>query len=132
MRWAVYITIAVLLATGVAWWWLDGAPGPARLYLIALHGLTAMLFLLASGAIIAVHVREGWRRRRNRWSGAIVLTTVSLLAITAFGLYYLGSQSLRDAGSFLHLVIGLALPLILAAHVVVGMQTRPTLDEDDG
>ena len=130
LRWSIYVTIATLFTTGIAWW-VDDVPGPARLYLIATHGLAAMLFLVALGAIVVLHVREGWRRRRNRWSGAIMLTAVGLLAITAFGLYYVGSEGLRDAGSTLHLAVGLALPLILAVHVALGVRTRHTLDDDE-
>ena len=83
-----------------------------------------MAFLVAFGAIIALHVREGWRRRLNRASGALVLGVTGLLILTAFGLYYVGSDALRGLTSDLHIVIGLVLPFLLAAHIVLGRRAR--------
>ncbi len=88
LRWSIYTIVAALFATGVAWWVLDEGPSTARLYLIAAHGLAAMAFLVALGAILVGHVREGWRRRLNRASGTLALTIAGLLILTAFGLYY--------------------------------------------
>jgi hypothetical protein len=124
LRWSVYALVVVLFATGVAWWLLDGGPSAVRFYLIATHGFAAMAFLLALGAIVGVHVREGWRRQLNRASGSLVLAIAGGLILTAFGLYYLGSESLRGWSSTLHIVIGLALPFMLAAHVVLGRRAR--------
>ncbi len=83
-----------------------------------------MLFLMTFGAIAVLHVREGWRRRRNRLSGTIVVVTLGVLVITAFGLYYLGSDVLRDIASNLHLVAGLILPLFMVVHVATGIPIR--------
>ena len=116
--------MAALFATGLAWWLFDGGSNGIRVYLIAAHGLAAMAFLIAAGAILGVHVREGWRRRLNRASGSLVLTVASLLIVTAFSLYYVGSETLRGWASALHIVIGLALPLLLGAHVILGRRAR--------
>jgi drug/metabolite transporter (DMT)-like permease len=124
LRWSIYSIVAVLFATGVAWWLLDERAGPARHYLIATHGLAAMAFLVALGATFTLHVREGWRRRLNRVSGAVVLTIAGVLMLTAFGLYYFGSDALRSCTSDLHIIIGLALPLLLAVHIVLGRRGR--------
>ena len=83
-----------------------------------------MGFLVALGATFTLHVREGWRRRLNRGSGAVVLTVAGVLILTAFGLYYFGSDALRSWTSVLHIIIGLALPLLLAVHVVLGRRAR--------
>ncbi len=116
--------MAALFATGVAWWLLEGGTGAARLYLIAAHGLAAMAFLLTLGAIFVLHVREGWRRRLNRISGTLVLTVAGVLILTAFSLYYLGSEALRSIASDLHIVVGLALPPMLVVHVIFGRRAR--------
>jgi len=96
LRWLVYAILMVLFTTGLAWWRLDAEPGVLRTYLIAAHGLGAMLFLMAMGAIIVLHVRESWRRKRNRSSGVLVVATLGVLVTTAFGLYYFGSDRPRD------------------------------------
>jgi hypothetical protein len=130
LRRLLYGTLATLLATGAAWWLLDERAA-ARPSLLALHGLAAMLSLLALGAVAVLHVRESWRRRRNRWSGALVAACLTLLVITAFALYYAGQETLREMASVAHLAAGLALPLLLVAHLLLGRRSRPTLDDDD-
>lgn len=128
LRWSIYSSVATLFATGTAWWLLDSGPTVIRFYLIAAHGLAAMVFLVALGATLALHVREGWRRRVNQASGAVVLTIVCLLILSAFGLYYIGSEVLRDLVSDLHIVVGLVLPVLLAIHVALGLRARARID----
>lgn len=120
----------MLLVSGAVWWGL-GQGSEARAPLIALHGLAAMLMLLALGAVAVLHVRESWRRRSNRWSGAIVATAMTVLVITAFVLYYAGSEALRSVASDLHLLVGIGLPVVLVIHIVAGIRSRPPLDDDD-
>jgi hypothetical protein len=126
----VYVTLGVLFATGLAWWWL-AAGAAARVWLIALHGISAMLFLLLLGAVAVLHVRESWRRSRNRSSGTVVATAMAILVITALGLYYLGSDLWRGWTSDVHLLIGVAVPVLLAIHVVLGVRSRPNIDDED-
>ncbi len=129
LRRLLYATLAALFASGLAWWCLeDGAP--ARPYLIALHGLSAMLSLLALGAIAVLHVRESWRRKRNRGSGVIAATALGILVLSAFGLYYIGWDWLRSYTSLVHLIVGLVMPLLVLIHVVLGTRSRPKLDDD--
>ena len=130
LRRLLYATLAALFASGVAWW-MFGEGDAARPYLIAAHGLAAMIALLALGAIAVLHVRESWKRRRNRWSGLVVATGLGVLVVTAFGLYYIGSDWLRSYTSLVHLVVGVAMPLLILAHVVLGVRSRPRLDDED-
>ena len=130
LRWLVYATVGVLFMSGLAWWWLEAGAG-ARVWLIALHGFSAMLLLLLLGAVAVLHVRESWRRRRNRTSGTVVAIAMGLLVITACGLYYFGSDVLRSWTSGLHLLVGVALPVLLAVHIVAGVRSRPNLDDED-
>ena len=130
LRQLVYATVGVLFITGLVWWWLE-AGAAARVWLIALHGFSAMLLLLLLGAVAVLHVRESWRRRRNRTSGTVVAIAMGLLVITACGLYYFGSDVLRSWTSGLHLLVGVALPVLLAVHIVAGVRSRPNLDDED-
>ncbi|MBN9086348.1 MAG: hypothetical protein J0J01_05530 [Reyranella sp.] len=130
LRRLLYATLATLFATGAVWWWLDEGAA-ARPTLLALHGLAAMLSLLALGAVAVLHARASWSRRRNRSSGVIVACSLAVLVTTAFALYYAGQETLRDLASLVHLVAGLALPLILLVHISLGIRSRRALDDDD-
>jgi cation transport ATPase len=101
-------------------------------YLLRLHGAAAMAMLVLLGALLPLHVRVGWRRRRNRASGAVMLVSNAILVVTAFGLYYTGSETLRQWTSDLHLAIGLGLPVLLAGHIVLGRRTRGAVARERG
>jgi hypothetical protein len=127
-RAAFYAGLTVLFGTGAAWFAVDrlkesgaGAEGPAvGPYLLMAHGGTAMLFLLMLGALIPLHTRTAWRARMNRASGIVMLSCGAVLILTAFGLYYVGSEWLRQWTSNLHIVLGLGFPLLLAVHATLG------------
>ena len=82
--------------------------------------MVALLFL---GALGPVHIRRGWRSYRNRITGAIMVTFNAVLIVTAFGLYYLGSDAVRPWISNLHLAAGLGLPALIFIHVLVGKRS---------
>ncbi len=130
LRRLVYTTLGLLLVSGLAWWWLE-AGAVARVWLIALHGIGAMLFLLLLGSVAVVHVRESWRRRRNRLSGTVVASAMGVLVFTAMGLYYLGSDLIRGYASDLHLLLGIAAPILVLIHVAAGIRSRPNLDDEE-
>ena len=127
-RRALHATLAALFVTGAVWvvadrmgWRLD--PGPwqkAAAWLLMLHGGAAMVMLVLLGALIPFHVRVAWRRRENRATGVVMLAVNFALIVTAFGLYYLGSESLRRVASDAHVLVGLALPLLLIGHLKIG------------
>jgi hypothetical protein len=126
-RQALYGMTALLFVTGAVWLVAsplkEAAPDPwaaVTVDLLMVHGGAAMLMLVLLGALLPFHARVGWRRRRNRVTGALMLTGNGLLVVTAFGLYYLGAETLRHWVSVLHIVIGIGLPVLLAIHVLVG------------
>ena len=96
--------------------------------LLMLHGAAAMLMLVLFGSLMPFHVRVGWRRKRNRTTGAVMLATNAALIVTAFGLYYAGAERARDWASDLHIGVGLALPALLALHIVRGRRHRHTVE----
>ena len=131
-RRTLYAAFAVLVLTGAAWLLADWRKDPLDPDLwqavaassLMLHGGAAMLTLLLLGALVPLHIRRGWRSGRNRLTGPTMITVNAVLIITAFGLYYAGSDTLRPWVSDLHIVIGLALPPALLAHVWLGRRTR--------
>lgn len=123
----LYLVVAMLLITGVAWLAVDRAVWPeSATYLLRLHGGAAMAMLVVLGALLPLHVRIGWRRGRNLVSGIAMLASNGILVVTAFGLYYAGSDALRYWASELHVVTGLALPVLVGGHVALGWRSRRT------
>jgi cytochrome b561 len=50
--------------------------------------------------------------------------TNAILVITAWGLYYAGSDLLRTFAADVHIAVGIAWPVLVVAHVVLGRRTR--------
>ena len=127
-RAVLYGCCTLLFLTGVAWLvahtWMraDGefgeSPHPLEHWSLQLHGAGAMLFLMAIGSLIRGHMRIGWKTNRSRISGATMVASSSVLVVTGWGLYYVGSEAARTFISQLHWGVGLAGPLIIAVHVL--------------
>ena len=133
LRAALYAVLAVLLATGAVWLALEANQDPFRPAgggsalaprLLAVHGGAAMLFLVLLGALIPLHIQGNWARGRNRWTGIVMLALDAVLIVTAYGLYYSGSDSLRGWASDLHIAAGFALPAWVGVHVWLGRRAR--------
>src|SRR6185437_4313169 len=125
----LYVVVGLLFGTGAAWFAVDRlkeiGPGTERwqaasAWLLMLHGGAAMVLLLLLGGLIALHARIGWRLGNNRVSGSIMLTLNAVLVVTAFGLYFAGSETLRAWTSDIHIAVGLGFPALLAVHAVLG------------
>jgi hypothetical protein len=127
-RWALYVAFALLFATGAAWLIADQLKDSASgefwqattANLLMIHGGAAMATLLLLGALFPTHIARAWRGRLNRVSGAIMAATNVALIVTAFGLYYLGSDTARPWISDAHIAVGLALPALLVFQVWLG------------
>ena len=132
-RGALYAALATLVATGAAWLLADWAkdhfdPDPWQAIaadMLMVHGGTAMVTLIMLGALVPLHVRRAWRSGRNRLTGPTMVAANSILIVTAFGLYYAGSDALRHWTSDVHIVVGFALPAGLIVHVWLGRRSRP-------
>jgi cytochrome b561 len=131
-RYGLYATFAVLFATGIVWLLaearMDSPNGDLwqeiSAKMLVLHGGAAMIALVMLGALIPVHIQRAWRGRLNRWSGLAMAIANAALVVTAFGLYYAGADNLRSWTSDLHIAIGLAFPLLLVIHIVIGRRNR--------
>jgi thiosulfate reductase cytochrome b subunit len=132
-RYFLYIVLALLFLTGVAWaYWnyLTASPGDfeisAKAWAMKIHGAAAMAILVLIGMLLSGHVRFAWRARRNRANGSIFLSAFTALTVTGYGLYYVGGESLRAWTSWVHIAVGLAFPILLLVHIVLGRRTRPS------
>jgi hypothetical protein len=125
-RFAIYAAFAVLFLTGAGWlvadWQrdIDDIWARTAVTMLMVHGGTAMVTLLLLGALIPVHLLNVWRSRRNRISGSAMVTLNAVLIVTAFGLYYLGSELVRPWMSWIHMTCGVFVALLLPLHVVLG------------
>jgi len=115
-----WITAHYLLAGNgfVAGFEFEGVPHPSELWWLRLHGASMIGFLVAFGALLPGHVGRGWRGRRNRHSGIFMLAAVAALALSGYGLYYLGDEATRPWISAIHWMIGIAAGAGLVYHSV--------------
>jgi hypothetical protein len=132
IRLSVYGAFAALTVTGVGWLVADGLKespnGDAwqaiAANLLMIHGGAAMATLMLLGALVPLHVRLAWRSGRNRITGTAMAGVNAVLIVTAFGLYYFGSETLRPWASYLHMGVGFGLPMLFLAHVWLGRRSR--------
>lgn len=92
--------------------------------LMKLHGGAALVVTLAIGALLPVHIRAGWARRKNIVSGLSLLALNAILLITAWGLFYLGDEAWRQWTSDIHLLAGLVLIGVIAPHLALARTLR--------
>lgn len=115
---AVFATGLMLVPTTLAvraeWdvpWRLGGG---SRVWIAAAHSAAAFGIASLVGALWSVHMRSGWRRRRQRSSGLLLGSSMAVLALTAVGVFYLGDERLAAGAAYSHLGLGLlALPTFL-------------------
>lgn len=79
-----------------------------------------MVTLLLLGALIPMHVLRIWRSGKNRVSGSVMVTLNAVLIVTAFGLYYLGSETVRPWMSWIHIAVGFFLISLFPVHIFLG------------
>lgn len=130
-RYAIYAAFAVLFLTGAGWlladWHKESGEEiwqQASANLLMVHGGVAMLALMLLGALIPVHLLRAWRSGKNRVSGSIMAALNAALILSAFGLYYLGSESMRPFISWSHIAAGVVVSLSLPIHVILGNRSR--------
>jgi hypothetical protein len=113
------LLVPTTLAQRAEWpvpWLPSPWPAVSRVWLAAAHAFAAFALLWFAGALWAVHMRAGWRRRRQRVSGALLVIGLGLLTLTALLLYYAGDDQLAMWAALVHMAVGLLLALPMAWH----------------
>ena len=133
-KFALHAATGAVFASGAAWaglhWFarVEGEFGPqfhpAEPWLLKAHGAAAMAVLIVLGTLLPIHVQRGWQAGHNRFSGAGLLAVFGVLILSGYGLYYIGEENVRACASLAHTWIGLALPAILAWHIIRGHRLR--------
>jgi hypothetical protein len=120
-----------MFGTGVVWlaadWQKSSPKGDVwqtiAAWLLMVHGGGAMATLMLLGALVPLHMYRGWRAKRNRVIGGVMVLVNALLIATSFGLYYVGSDAIRPWLSDIHIGAGFCLPLLLALHILFGRRS---------
>jgi len=86
------------------------------------HGFSAYAFALLFGAVIPTHIKAGWKNKRNKISGSLMVLTMSLLTISGLFLYY--GAATREAALWVHWVIGCGLVLLFPFHFIAGRRAN--------
>jgi hypothetical protein len=128
-QWVLWTVISVLVLTGALWLWAEYAYTPSdngmepyaiKHYAMVLHAAFALAFVFFAGTLLHTHMQAAWRQQRNRATGAVMATTVTLLTLSGFALWYAGGETLRQAAEIAHWVTGFGLPMVLMVHMLAG------------
>ena len=93
--------------------WLHG--------LLVLHGCLNPFLCALFGFLCCQHIRMGWHLKANLVTGFSIEFVFAGLILSGAGLYYAGSTEWRNTFLWSHRVLGLLLPLGLAAHWAAGL-----------
>ncbi|MEO8154029.1 MAG: DUF4405 domain-containing protein [Rhizobacter sp.] len=123
-RLGLYISIGTLTLSGLLWLlvhytWGAGTgelPHPLEVWMIRLHGASAMACLFFVGIVAGWHVPRGWKLARQRATGVSVLSGLAFLALSGYALYYFAPETVRTWVGNIHAAAGAAVAVLLAWH----------------
>ena len=90
--------------------------------ILIVHGFAAYFFVLLFGAVMPTHIKAGWKNKRNRLSGGLMVAAMALLLVSGLFLYY--GDVTRDAALWVHWVIGCGLVLLFPLHFIRGRRAN--------
>jgi heme A synthase len=100
-----------------------------RILTAALHTIFGFLVMMCMGALWTIHMREGWRKNKNRKSGLALNLLLFLLLVSAIGIYYLSDEQALTMASVIHTVLGLSIFILFVQHAyfhaVSAKRTKP-------
>lgn len=121
-----HIVFLVCAVSGVLYWLaheFEISPLAVENHSILIaHGISAYLLVLLFGAVIPTHIKAGWKTKRNRVSGSLMIAVMSLLLVSGLFLYY--ADEARDAALWVHWVIGGGLVLLFPFHFIAGRRAN--------
>jgi heme A synthase len=87
-----------------------------RILTAALHTTFGFLTFMFMGALWTIHMREGWRKNKNKKSGLGLIAILFLLLLSAIGIYYLSDDQSLTIASIIHTVLGISILLFFIQH----------------
>ena len=126
----IYLISIIVVISGFLWLYFDFfirvetefslQVHPLQNTFLILHGSSSIIFLIALGSVLPVHIFKAWKTKNNRLSGGFFLLLFIILILTGTGLYYSGVQENRQLLSILHWVIGILFPIFFVIHIYFG------------
>lgn len=135
---AVFATGCLLIPTTLdlrlAWEMPWRLGSDQRIAVAGLHVLLGFAAAAVLGALWSIHMRAGWRQRRNHRNGAALTALLLTLALSGVGIFYLAEETAMLAVSLMHVVLGAVLPGLFVYHIVAGrrliqQRRRPHADD---
>lgn len=99
---------------------------PAQFTSLQIHAISAFSIMVLYGAFWGAHLFLGWRTQRSRNTGIGLTTMIGVQVITAYLLYYVAGELFREIAMWIHLGIGLSLPLWLTLHIRAAKKGKST------
>ena len=113
-------TLLLRFDTSLAW----RIASESLVFVAALHAAFGFIASWIFGALWTVHIRAGWRQRRQTGSGLTLVSALLGLILTGVGIYYLASDAWANAAAGLHVVLGLAGIAVFTWHAWKGHHLR--------
>ena len=120
--WAIAIIVGINFISGAiyaVWGWAASPEMTAPHIVLKAHGISGIALQILLGFLIACHMQPAARARRNVASGLALASPLVLLVLSGAGLYYAGNESVRELCRWVHVCIGMMLPLPLVIHVAL-------------
>lgn len=94
------------------------------------HGALNPFLTAFFGYLLCRHIRYGWERKANRWSGLPMELALGYLILSAIGLYYAGDETWRAIWIWSHRIVGAVLPVLFVLHWVLGIRHGRRLEQE--
>jgi len=91
--------------------------------ILVIHGVAAMLTILALGSVLPFHLKAGLKSKRKWLSGLGQLSFLSALMITGLLLYY-GPEPIRETVVSTHWGLGLLFFAVFLIHIPMGLNKQ--------
>lgn len=110
------------------WVLVEGDFGPEKHALqfptLMVHGASAFLMMFMFGIAVASHVSVNWHLKAVRRLSIFLVFAMSFQMVSAYLLYYLANEEVRDIIAILHAIVGFTLPMLLTIHIVHAWRVR--------
>ena len=126
----IYLISVIVVISGFLWLYFDFfirvetefslQVHPLQNTFLILHGSSSIIFLIALGSVLPIHIFKAWKTKNNRLSGGIFLLLFTILILTGIGLFYSAVEDNRRILSVLHWVIGILFPIFFVIHIYFG------------
>lgn len=133
-RYFLYLLFGAIWLSGLTffvlstWFQVEGEFGlskhPWQYPALQLHGLCAFVFMVTYGYMIGSHMTYGWKANPKRKWGIFLASLPLCSMLTAYLLYYIVEGFTREVVGYIHLAVGMSLPVALAMHILTGRRRK--------